>query len=243
MMTQAGAAFFNYALKMEHLTKSPSKGAKKPQGGPGGRELTDDELTSLLGHAPEALYRTGTFSLNTYLRIEETCLLDWRWVFEIQGHGWFGRIPKETRKNAENAVKDCIFPINAAARAVMGARRPSGRVFPWSPWTVQHQLIAGRRAQQLPEDITFHCLRHTGATRYLASGGHMEDLLEESGSGLWKDPRSLLKYVHVRPETLAPRFAAVQFPFVAPTWPLNRNGQGRRPGHGLPALPDSTVED
>ena len=239
MTVSAGATFFNYARDLEYITKSPARGVKKPVAGPGGRALKETEIWALLDGAPEAIYRTGVFSLNTYLRIEEVSMFDWSWTFEIPRYGLFGRIPKEVRKNARSAEKDCVFPINDAARAVMGQARQSGRVFPWSPVTIQHQVTAQRRDKNLPEDVTFHCFRHTGATNYLRNGGHMEDLLEESGSGLWKDPRSLLKYIHVSPETLAPRFALVKYQVPAPSWPLNENGQGRRPGHGLPALPDS----
>ncbi len=243
MAVRQGAAFFNYAERLDYIKKSPARGTKKPVGGDGGRELTKAELDALFGAAPEALYRTGIFSLNTYLRIEEVTLFDWSWVFEIPGHGLFGAIPKKLRKNARTAKRDLVFAINEAARAVMGERRPSGRVFPWKPSTIQHQMTATRRAKGLKDDVTFHCLRHTGATGYLANGGHLEDLLEESGTGHWKDARSLLQYIHVKPETFGPRFAAVRFAVPAPNWPLNEKGQGRRPGHGLPALPTSPSSD
>lgn len=220
--------FLNYMVLMKHLTISPAKGLKKPPEGPGGRAMADDEIVTLLEAAPEVLYRTGTFSLNTYLRLEEVTIFDWKWTWELPGGEIMGRIPWQMRKtrNTNKDQKDCVFPINAAAREVMGDRRPSGRVFPWSPTTIQHQMARTRAKTGLAADISFHSFRHTGATRYLANNGHMEDLLP-SGSNIWKDPRSLLRYVHVDPKTLVPRFAAVVYPVVDPTWPLNR--KTRRP--------------
>ena len=232
-------AFFNAAVRSGDITKSPAKSVKKPlSGGGGGRPLLDSEIERLFANAYEGLYRTGTFSLNTFLRINEICILDWRWVWDIDirdaagkiiGSGTMGRIPAELRKTRAKTVYDCVFPINAAAREMMGPRKASGRVFPWSIPTIQHQMTAARKKGGLPDDITFHCFRHTAADRYLGQegpdGGHMEDLLK---THIWEDPRSLLRYVRPSHQVLYRRFSASQFPVPAPNWPLN--AQGRRPG-------------
>lgn len=220
-------AFFNSAVRAGELERSPAKSVRRPiSGGCGGRPLTDSELMVLLSVAPEALYRTAVFSMNTRLRINEVCIFDWAWVSDIETGGWIGKIPRERRKTRAKSKEDCIFAINDAARAVMGERRISGRVFPWSASTIQHQMTQARRLAKLPEDVTFHCFRHTGASRYLGTdgpdGGHMEDLLK---THVWDDPRSLLRYVKPAPATLLRRANAVRYPIPAPTWPLNAKGR------------------
>lgn len=221
MWFRQACAFFNYSVSMRWITESPAKGLKKPPEGEGGRAMTDEELVKLMGAAPEALYRTGSFSLNTMLRIEEVTLFDWSWV-RYFGDAWVGVLPWQVRKTRAKVKRDCIFPLNHAARAVMGERKSTGRVFPWPKSTIQHQFTATRRKVGLPEDISFHSFRHTGASRYLKNG-HMEDLLE-NGSGLWKDARSLLRYVHVDVDTLIPRFSGLKYPDFAPNWlPTSEN--------------------
>lgn len=214
MRFAAARTFLNSAVNAGHIAKSPARHVAKPSEGPGGRALTDPEISGLLDGAPEPLLRAGVFALNTMLRIEEICRFDWSWVREIPGGAWMGRIPANTRKTKGRVKEDCIFPINEAAQAVMGPRKDSGRVFPNPAVTIQHQLVRMRAAKKLPNDVTFHCLRHSGASRYLKAGGHMEDLLK---SRLWSDPRSLLRYVHLDDQTLFDRFNQIQLPSM----PLN----------------------
>ncbi len=216
MTFRSVATFLNYMVKMKRLAESPAKGLAKPQESGGGRALTDDELKALLQAAPEQLYRSGVFSMNTMLRIGEVVSFRKEWVSEIGG-GLMGRLPWQMRKTRGKVKKDCVFPINPQAAAMMAPGK-EGLAFPWQAVTLQHQMVKVKRKTGLPADITFHCFRHTGASRYLDQDGHMEDLLK---SGLWKDPRSLLRYVHVNPVTLYKRFAAMKYPEVAPTWPLN----------------------
>lgn len=222
MHFRGAQTFFNYSVKMKWISDSPAKGLTRPPEGDGGRPLTDAEMISLLGAAPEALYKTGIFSRNTLLRIEEiTDHLVWERVFDLPGGGMIGRIPWQLRKtrNTNPDKLDCIFPINAEAKAVMGVRK-TGRVFPWSKTTIQHQVVRIRRALGLSEDITFHCFRHTGASKYLEQG-HMEDLLPK-GANVWKDPRSLLRYVKPRQETLVVRFEAMKYAPIGPNWAPQR---------------------
>ncbi|MGE0041501.1 MAG: tyrosine-type recombinase/integrase [Vicinamibacterales bacterium] len=41
--------------------------------------------------------------------------------------------------------------------------------------------------------VTFHSLRHTGATRFMKRGGSLRDLMEQGG---WRDIESVLRYAH-----------------------------------------------
>lgn len=48
--------------------------------------------------------------------------------------------------------------------------------------------------------VTFHSLRHTGATRFMASGGSLRDLMQQGG---WADIESVMRYAHPSDELLA----------------------------------------
>ena len=217
MSFRSVATFLNYMVKMKRIAESPAKGLAKPQESGGGRALSDAEISAILKAAPPQLYACAVFSLNTMLRIGEVMSFRLEWVSKIDG-GLMGRLPWQTRKTRGKVKKDCVFPINRAAASVL-PKGGEGRAFPWSVVTIQHQMAAVKRDAGLASDVTFHCFRHTGASRYLDSDGHMEDLLK---SGLWKDPRSLLRYVHVNPETLYRRFSEIKYPALAPIRPLSK---------------------
>ncbi len=48
--------------------------------------------------------------------------------------------------------------------------------------------------------VTFHSLRHTGATRFMASGGSLRDLMQQGG---WADIESVMRYAHPSDELIA----------------------------------------
>lgn len=231
MLYRQACAFFNYSVRMKYISESPAKGLKKPPEGKEGRDLTDAEIKGMLEGAPEALYRSGVFAMNTILRIGEVLgkrAFRWEWVFEIAGGLWAGRYPAELRKGRAKVKKDLIFPINTEARAAMGERRPSGPVFPWSPNTVQQQVVAQRKDKSLAGDITFHCFRHTGASRFLRAGGRESFLIK---SGLWADYRSLLRYIHVDINVLAREFQALKTVLPSLSGPqIGKTRTRRRPG-------------
>lgn len=229
---------FNYAVKLEMLAKSPVRNVERPHSEETGRAIKDEELEKLFERGNIQLWRTGTFALNTGLRISEILgpkSLEWSSVEVLMDKQqapvpmrqamteltpeqlamapWFGRIPARVRKSKRKVKKDCRFPINSAAKAVMGKPQGAGKVFQFDMSEVQHNVAAARRAAKLPEDITFHCFRHTFATRYLARGGHIEDLLE---TRLWSSYDALLRYVHMDDATLTNRFGSLNLPAFPP---------------------------
>lgn len=196
---------FNDAIAHGLIKKSPAAGVEPPNSDAGGRALKDAEISTIFEHAPDELHRAGQFALNTGLRIGEVTVFDWSMVEESASGAWFGRLPAALRKARQKVKKDCRFPINAAARAAMGPRVATGLVFPYRMNRLQQQLAAARIPAKI-KDVSFHWFRHTFATRYLANGGHIEDLLETK---LWADYRSLLRYVHLDDDVLTKRFELI----------------------------------
>lgn len=195
-------AMMNYAVRMKYIPESPFLGVKKPTSDEEGRDLTDNELDVLFQYPSVELYRAGVFAINTMLRLGEVLAFDFSWVMAVLPDGnWLAEVPRMVRKKKITAW----IVLNEEARKAMGDRRQSGRVFPFNRRDLQRDVQRAREAGLLANDITFHCFRHTGASRYLKNGGHLEDLLNMK---LWKDLRTVLRYVHVRPETVSPRFNA-----------------------------------
>lgn len=210
MRYQQGAAMFNWAVRMDYLPRSPFARVPKPRATAEGRELTAAEIRALMAEAHPTLHRCAVFALNTMLRIGEVVAFDWSWVVDELAEGdWLARVPGPVRKRG----RECWLILNPAARAAMGPRQPAGRVFPYKARRIQELLQEAREAAELPDDVVFHGFRHTAASAYLRAGGHLEDLLK---MGLWKDLRSVMRYVHVRPETVAPRFRALSYSLPAP---------------------------
>jgi integrase len=96
-------------------------------------------------------------------------------------------------------------PISARLRAALDALPVRGRYF-----FAQHHRGRGARAAQnsairmfakacqaadvphgRPAGVTFHCLRHTAATRALDAGATLRELMELGG---WRDLKSVLRY-------------------------------------------------
>lgn len=227
MMYGSVLTALNHAVKIKLLSENPWKALTRPQSEESGRALADVEMEGLFAAGTDRLWRAGTFAVNCGPRISEICgRFDWLDVEVIVKRGepavkmaealqqltpkalqaapWHGRIAAKTRKSRRHVKKDCRFPINAEAKAVMGEPRAEGRIFPWAPNTIQHDLSAARAAAGVADDITFHCFRHTFATRYLERGGHVEDLLETK---LWSDYDALQRYIHVEDQVLERRFA------------------------------------
>lgn len=218
MRLRSITTFFNDAKARELVSKNPCEDVSSPGESEGGRALREHEVTAIFSIAPPELWRAGLWDLNCGPRLGEVVLFDWSMVEDEKVHGapvWFGRIPSHLRKARQKVKKDCRFPINETAMELMGTRQRSGIVFPYPRSTLQHQFTDTRTKAGV-EGASFHWLRHTFATRFLARGGHIEDLLETK---LWADYKSLLRYVHLDDETLLRRFQGAAQPIIPPLSP------------------------
>lgn len=99
-------------------------------------------------------------------------------------------------------------PISTRLRAALGGiERKGPRVFWWlhdQNAAIRWFASACHRAKVphgRPHGVTFHSLRHTGATRFMrVPGATLRDLMAVGG---WRDLKSVMRYVQPSPETRA----------------------------------------
>lgn len=161
------------------------------------RFLSDDEEQRLLAELPDHLAEVTRFALATGLRMSNICWLEWTQV-DLEGRrAWIHADQSKTRK----AI---AVPLNADAVLVL--RRQQGkhptRVFtfegkPFNAANGRTWRNALKRAGIA--DFSFHCLRHTWATRHAQAGTPLLALQEMGG---WNDTAMVRKYAHFAPEHL-----------------------------------------
>jgi integrase len=163
------------------------------------RILTPDEEARLLDVADDEARALLVLALDTLLRLSSLVQLKWAQVKPAI-------IVPLNAKVSLDAV-----PISSRARVALDAL-PRENVYVFAtlhyhgkggPTAAKNKAIRlfDRLCQQagLPhgrqaEGLTFHCLRHTGASRALQAGASVRTVMKLGG---WKDLRSVLRYTHV----------------------------------------------
>ena len=195
---------FNLAVKeWEWLKDNPvSRVQKERENNEVDRWLTEDEERRLLGHSPEWLLKIVVFALNTGLRQDELLSLEWNRVNLLRKT----ILIQKTKNNKPNTL-----PLNSIALNVL-MRKYEGKVR-----SLKNDLVfisqtgtkIGKRnlirafAQALDKaeikDFTFHCLRHTFATRLAQNG---VDIYKIAKLLNHKDLKNTQRYSHHCPESL-----------------------------------------
>lgn len=160
------------------------------------RVLTPDEEDRLLRAASPLDKALVIMALDTLLRLSSCLSLKWDQVRFEDGV----IVPLNAKVKTDNA------PITFRLAMALKAIGPStGYVFDH----FRRHGTAGKsqairrfdylcRAADIPHGrdvggVTFHCLRHTGATRALQRGASVRTVMKLGG---WKDERSVMRYVH-----------------------------------------------
>ena len=162
------------------------------------RVLTHDEEQRLLIAAGPEDKAWLLVALDTLLRLSNVVLLKWPQVKLSQGV----IIPLNAK------VKHDAVPITLRMRQALNQLTvTTDWVFP-SFHTSPKPTAAKNRAMRRFDDlcqlagvphgrkaggVTFHCLRHTGATRALQNGASVRTVMKLGG---WKDETSVMRYVH-----------------------------------------------
>jgi len=164
------------------------------------RVLTEDEETRLLAVGTPADRAWITLAIDTLLRLSNTILLKWPQVKLDRGV----IVPLNAK------VSHDVVPISRRLDAALrGLSSDDGYVFSQFHETrmggeqaAKQKAIrrfdllcqlAGVPHGRAVDGVTFHCLRHTGATRALQGGASVRTVMKLGG---WKDERMVMRYAH-----------------------------------------------
>lgn len=162
------------------------------------RVLEPEEEDRLLAIASDDERAWLTLALDTLLRLSNVVHLKW-----AQVHFREHMIVPLNAKISHDGV-----PITARLKtALQQLERDSDYVFAQyhtgkGPTAAKNEMIRAFDAlcqkARIPhgrdnDGVTFHCLRHTGATRALQKGASIRTVMKLGG---WKDERSVIRYTH-----------------------------------------------
>lgn len=184
------------AVEWEWLDKAPIfKTLKEPSRRV--RYLSIDEEASLLHELPQHLKQIARFALSTGLRMSNIVGLEWSQIDIIRSMAW-------VHPDQAKAGKAITVPLNSDACAVL--REQMGKhlthVFSYNGKPI---LRANQKAWRDAvkragiKEFTFHCLRHTWASRLIQAGTPIHALMEMGG---WSDVDMVRKYAHFGSEHL-----------------------------------------
>jgi integrase len=185
---------FNLAAEWGHYRgKNPVKGIKSlPEDNLKLRTLSEGEERALLAHCSPYLQDLVVFSTNTGIRHGDILRLTWKEV-DLES-GWLTIVPRKTRK------KVLEVPLNEKALGVVkgwhGIRKCEYVFYnPETGGQWKDLWLGFKKACRKAglDDVNFHTLRHTFATRLLASGVDLVTVKELLGHA---DIRTTLRYVH-----------------------------------------------
>ena len=195
---------FNLAVKeWEWLKDNPvSRVQKEREYNEVDRWLAEDEERRLLGNSPDWLRKIIVFALNTGLRQDELLSLEWNRVNLLRKT----IIIQKTKNNRPNTL-----PLNSIALNVLLKKHEckvrilkNDLVFSSQVGTkigkrnlIRAFALALEKAEI--KDFTYHCLRHTFATRLAQNG---VDIYKIAKLLNHKDLKNTQRYSHHCPESL-----------------------------------------
>lgn len=175
----------------KYLERSPLAGFKRLRApATDTRILSADEERRLLKALPTAEARALVIcALDTLLRLSNVRNLTRR-----QDHGQF--LFSDTKTDAIR------IPVSARLRLVLNSRPKGAQLFPSYAGarnndTIRMFMEACAKAKiatgRSTGGVSFHCLRHTGASRMLAAGADVKTVMEIGG---WKNLAVMNRYLH-----------------------------------------------
>lgn len=162
------------------------------------RILTLEEETRLLDAADPEMAALIITAIDTLLRLSSVVQLQWPQVkadsiVPLNAKVSHDAVPITSR------MRDALKPLRAETGYVFpsfhrhrtgGATAAKNKVIRRFEDLCQRAHVPHGRDQ---DGVTFHCLRHTGASRALQRGASLRSVMKLGG---WKDIRSVLRYLH-----------------------------------------------
>jgi integrase len=193
-------AVFNYAIALGWMRENPAVGVPWPRYEPGGQVVSESTLRAILACARPRLVPLAWLDYNTGLRSGESVNLDHRqlnrtkFYVSVVSHK---RLKSKTGWKPKTLTSQRLVPILPKYWPLFGPEKPEGCVFQGysgSPRERVNQVSKDFRdackaaAEKHPKradefkGITFHHLKHTFCTNYLANGGSTAKLSEITGT-------------------------------------------------------------
>jgi integrase len=161
------------------------------------RILTREEETTLLAVADDEMRAIVVVALDTLLRLSNIAHLKWsqvkpRIIVPLNAKVSHDMVPVTAR------MRDALDQLPQRSAYVFAGLHDKGK----GPTAAKNILIrqfdalcqsAGLPHGRKADGLTFHCLRHTGASRALQAGASIRTVMKLGG---WKDLRSVLRYTH-----------------------------------------------
>jgi len=219
------SGMFRRAIKLGHVTANPVKGVSRYK--EAGRRiawLNAEEESAILDALPAHLRPLFTVSVHTGLRWSEQAGLRWADVDMLAGiitvrrskNGHARRIPTNSlvRSKLVDLASGRRQPNNAQEPVFPCPHKQADKFFPKAVQRAQEALKeAGKDATRL-DGYTWHCNRHTFASRLVMAGVDIRTVQELGG---WRTLSQVERYSHLAPEHL---HAAVER-LVVPARPEN----------------------
>lgn len=153
---------------------------------PRDRRTSDEEVADLSAKMSEPYRLLPPLAIETILRASEICQLTWE---DVRGANIV--LPAHKTKGKK---KPRLIPLTTRAERILAAipgprtglvfKGPAGKHLYWG---LSKEMNAAN-----PE-ITFHCLRHEAASRFMENGGDIRALMEIGG---WASLDMVMKYSH-----------------------------------------------
>lgn len=162
------------------------------------RVLTVDEEARLLAVCNTFERAMLLMALDTLLRLSSVVNLKWaqvkmdrRVIIPLNAKVSLDAVPISSRLHETlmqlPRTNDYVFALWHLSKGRTSAKNQAIRLF--DALCQKARIPHGRAA----EGVTFHCLRHTGATRALQNGASVRTVMKLGG---WKDERTVMRYLH-----------------------------------------------
>ena len=185
-----------YAVEREWIDRAPAV-KSKTEPSRRVRYLSAAEEARLLEELPKHLKQIARFGLVTGLRMSNIVGLQWSQIDIVRSMAWVH--PDQAKEGKAISV-----PLNDDACLILREQMGQHLTHVFS-YLGKPVLRANQRAWREAvkragiEDFTFHCLRHTWASRLIQSGVPLHALMEMGG---WSDVDMVRKYAHFGSEHL-----------------------------------------
>ncbi len=190
------------AERRGYIERNPARGVQNlPEHNQKLRWMTDDEEDRLLAHSPEYLRPIILVALHTGMRRGEVLTMKWADLNFDQ---------KLVRVTHTKNHRIRYIPMNSKLEKLLDAMKPEATTWEKTPYVFANEdtetkfkdlsrAFEGACRRSGLEDVTFHTLRHTFASRLAQAGVPLNTVRELLGHG---DMTVTMRYAHLAPNNL-----------------------------------------